>query len=137
MMARFTVNFLIATVVILGAFHATPSWQVFALAAAGLAWLSYRGCLAAAREYGEMMIAAVDLFRFQLLAQMRIGLPETLPTAATADSTDMPSPPFPKPASAELRGIVKEIAARFSGEEGLAAVSFALRLAWAAGWREG
>jgi hypothetical protein len=78
LMARFTANFLIATMVMLLAFYRTPTWQCFALLAYCLGWLSYRGCVAAAREYGEMLIVAIDLYRFDLLQQMRIELPATI-----------------------------------------------------------
>jgi len=42
-----------------------------------LAWLSYQGAVALAREYGQRLRAAVDLYRFDLLKALHQTLPKT------------------------------------------------------------
>lgn len=42
-----------------------------------LTWLSYRGAVAQAREYGQRIRAAVDLYRFDLLKALHQTLPKT------------------------------------------------------------
>jgi hypothetical protein len=43
-----------------------------------LAWVSYRGAVAAALDYGEMLVALVDLYRFDLYRQLHEGFPANL-----------------------------------------------------------
>jgi hypothetical protein len=52
-------------------------WLVVPLLTYGLAWLSYRGAISAARYYGATIVWAIDLYRFALLEQLRIPLPKT------------------------------------------------------------
>jgi hypothetical protein len=50
-------------------------WNLIGLGLLGLAWLSYRAALAAAKAYGTTIEAAFDLHRFQLLKALHLGLP--------------------------------------------------------------
>jgi hypothetical protein len=50
-------------------------WNLLGLGLLGLAWLSYRAALAAAKAYGTTVEAAFDLHRFQLLKALHVGLP--------------------------------------------------------------
>ena len=76
--ARFCAVFAAAAAVSL-VLLATHGWWL--LVPAGcllLAWLSYRGAVAAAVAYGEGIRAAIDLHRFDLLTAMHLPLPATL-----------------------------------------------------------
>jgi hypothetical protein len=50
-------------------------WNLIGLGLLGLAWLSYRAALAAAKAYGTAVEATFDLHRFQLLKALHLGLP--------------------------------------------------------------
>jgi hypothetical protein len=52
-------------------------WLVIPLVTYLLAYLSYLGAVGAARYYGQTLTWAIDLYRFQLLEQLRIDLPKT------------------------------------------------------------
>ena len=77
---RFVLVWLVATVFGLVALapHGGP-WLLLTLATYFLAWLSYRGGVHAARGYGETLVWAIDLYRFQLVEQLRLPLPISLP----------------------------------------------------------
>lgn len=52
-------------------------WLVIPVVTFALAYLSYLGAVGAARYYGQTIMWAIDLYRFQLLEQLRIELPAT------------------------------------------------------------
>jgi hypothetical protein len=78
LMASFVLVWLIATVVgLLGMYH-HGAWVLVAFVPYGLAWLSYRGCVTAARAYGETLAWAMDLYRFRLYEELRLEPPASL-----------------------------------------------------------
>lgn len=50
-------------------------YLVSAVLFAGIAWFFYNASLPAARQYGNLFRSAFDLFRFDLIAQLRLPLP--------------------------------------------------------------
>lgn len=74
--ARFCAAFALSTVVAVAMLAPHGGWWLgVALVTALLAWGSYRAAIAAARSYGEVIFAAFDLHRFDLLAALHLPLP--------------------------------------------------------------
>ena len=74
--ARFCATFALSTVVAVALLVPHGGWWMsIALVTALLAWGSYRAAIAAARSYGEVIYAAFDLHRFDLLAALHLPLP--------------------------------------------------------------
>jgi hypothetical protein len=86
--AHLCVTFLLATL-ISGALLLPHGWDGFwlliPLAAGILAWISYRATIAAAKRHGDLMMAAFDLHRFDMLAQLRRPLPKDAHTEFEAN----------------------------------------------------
>jgi hypothetical protein len=60
-------------------FEASPlSFTAVVLGGAGIAWLAYTSAVHAAIEYGEKMRASIDLYRLDLLQQLRYPAPRSL-----------------------------------------------------------
>jgi hypothetical protein len=76
--ARLCATFAAAAAVSLVLLFLHGWWLLVPVACAALAWLSYRGAIAAAIAYGEGIRAAIDLHRFDLLTAMHLPLPATL-----------------------------------------------------------
>jgi hypothetical protein len=76
--ARFCVIFATAAAVSLALLATHGWWLLVPAACLLLAWLSYRGAIAAAIAYGEGIRAAIDLHRFDLLGALHLPLPATL-----------------------------------------------------------
>jgi hypothetical protein len=76
--ARFCAVFAAAAAVSAGLLLTAGWWLLVPAACLALAWLSYRGAVAAAVAYGEGIRAAIDLHRFDLLTALRLPLPATL-----------------------------------------------------------
>lgn len=65
--------------ILLLVFAAPPvAFAATVLGSAGLAWLAYTSAVHAAVEYGEKMRASIDLYRLDLLQQLRYPAPRTL-----------------------------------------------------------
>ncbi len=77
MAARFSAVFAVLTLTTAGLLVQHPPWLLLPLAFAGLAWLSYRGAVAAALAYGTGIRVAIDLHRFELLRALHVPLPAT------------------------------------------------------------
>jgi hypothetical protein len=75
--ARFVLVWLMATIVSLALLAPHGFWLAVPVATYLLAMLAYRGSIAAARDYGRFMIWMVDLYRFDLLEQLRFETPLT------------------------------------------------------------
>jgi hypothetical protein len=76
--ARFCAVFAAAAAVSMALLVPHGWWLLVPAACLALAWLSYRGAVAAAIAYGEGIRAAIDLHRFDLLTAMHLPLPATL-----------------------------------------------------------
>lgn len=77
LMASLVLVWLIATVIgFLALFH-NGLWIFVTVGTYILAWMAYRGSVAAARAYGETLVWAMDLYRFSLYEQLRIDPPPT------------------------------------------------------------
>ena len=76
--ARFCAVFGAAAVLSLALLATHGWWLLVPAACLLLAWLSYRGAVAAAVAYGEGIHAGIDLHRFDLLAALHLPLPSTL-----------------------------------------------------------
>jgi hypothetical protein len=76
-MASFVFVWLVATLVSFGLLYQYGPWLAVPLVTFVLAWISYHGCVAAARAYGQTLVWAFDLYRFALYEQLRIELPST------------------------------------------------------------
>jgi hypothetical protein len=74
-LVSFVLVWLIATVVAVLALCQYGAWILVAAGTYWLAWLAYRAGVVAAREYGETLIWAMDLYRFNLYEQLRIDPP--------------------------------------------------------------
>jgi hypothetical protein len=77
LMTSLVLVWLIASAVALLALFQYGPLALVALATYGLAWMAYRGSVAAARAYGETLVWAMDLYRFNLYEQLRIDPPTT------------------------------------------------------------
>jgi hypothetical protein len=75
--ARLTVVFLAAAIVSLGLLACHRWWLLVPAVCLALAWLAYRGAVAAAVGYGEGLQAAVELHRFDFLRALHLPLPLT------------------------------------------------------------
>lgn len=77
--AHLCVTFLLATL-LSGALLVPHGWDgywlLIPLATGTLAWISYRATIAAAKHWGDLLMAAFDLHRFDMLAQLRRPLPQ-------------------------------------------------------------
>lgn len=73
--ARFTIVFLAAAGTSLGMLADHGWWLAVPATCLLLAYLAYRGAVAAAVGYGEQMRAAIDLHRFDLLRALHAPLP--------------------------------------------------------------
>jgi hypothetical protein len=76
--AHLCVTFLLATLIsgLLLLPHGWDGfWLLIPVATGALAWISYRATINAAKLQGDMMMAAFDLHRFDMLAQLRYPLP--------------------------------------------------------------
>jgi hypothetical protein len=76
--ARFCAVFAAAAAVSLVLLAIHGWWLLVPAGCLVLAWLSYRGAVAAAVAYGEGIRAAIDLHRFDLLTALHLPLPATL-----------------------------------------------------------
>jgi hypothetical protein len=76
--ARFCAIFAAAAVISLVLLVSHGWWLLVPAACLLLAWISYRGAVAAAIAYGEGIRSAIDLHRFDLLAALHLPLPATL-----------------------------------------------------------
>ena len=76
--ARFCAVFAAAAAVSLALLASHGWWLLVPAVCLALAWLSYRGAVAAAIAYGEGIRAAIDLHRFDLLSALHLALPATL-----------------------------------------------------------
>lgn len=74
--ARFCVIFGVATVVSAGLLYRHGWWLMVPVATFALAWMSYRGAITSARDYGLGIRTAIDLHRFDLLRALHLPLPK-------------------------------------------------------------
>lgn len=72
MMVTFVFTWLLSTAVTLYLLRDHGAWLLVAIATYGLAWGSYRASLIAAAEYGQTLMRAIDLYRFELIEQLRL-----------------------------------------------------------------
>jgi hypothetical protein len=78
MAARFCLTFGLGTIASVAFFAAHGWWLAVAAGMLALAWLSYRGAVGAALSYGNLIEAAFDLQRFDLLEALHQPLPVDL-----------------------------------------------------------
>ena len=71
---------IVATLVAIAGLWRHGPWLLLALAPYGVAYLSYRGAVVVAHEYGAAVAAMIDLDRFALYAALR--MPRPIDTAA-------------------------------------------------------
>jgi hypothetical protein len=76
-MASFVFVWLVATAASFALLLHHGPWLLVPIVTFGLAWLSYLGCISAARAYGQTLAWAMDLYRFTLYEQLRLELPST------------------------------------------------------------
>jgi len=76
--ARFCAMFLLATLVSIAFLAAHGWWLMVAVGTLLLAWMSYRGALAAASGYGQAVESAFDLHRFDLVRALHLPVPGDL-----------------------------------------------------------
>lgn len=76
MSVKFVWTWLACTVLSLLAFADDGPWLVVPLVTYLLARASYSGAISAAGEYGRGLVRMMDLYRFELIEQMRWSLPE-------------------------------------------------------------
>jgi hypothetical protein len=74
---RFVLVWLVATAFTIPMLASHGPWLLLALGTYTLAWLAYRGGVHAARGYGETLVWTIDLYRFELVKQLRFPLPAT------------------------------------------------------------
>ena len=75
--ARFAAVYGVAAPVSLAFLAGDGWWLLVPAVAVALAWLSYRGSIAAALVYGQTLEVAFDLHRFDLLKALQLPLPST------------------------------------------------------------
>lgn len=80
---RMCATSLLAAAIAMASLWRHGPWFLIALVPYGLAYLSYRGAVVVAHEYGSAMSTIIDLDRFELYKQLRIPLPES--TSAERD----------------------------------------------------
>ena len=73
--ARFVLVWLVATAFSLAVFAPYGPWLMVPLVTYAMAYLSYRGAISAARSYGDQLMIAIDLYRFDLIKQLHYALP--------------------------------------------------------------
>ena len=73
--ARFSGIFLVATITSFAFLYKQTWWLSVPAATLFLAWLSYKGAVAAALAYGNSIQTAYDLYRFDLLKALHLPLP--------------------------------------------------------------
>jgi hypothetical protein len=69
---------LVATLVTVGMLIFDRGWLLLALLPYTIAYLAYRGAVAAAEEYGSALSVLVGLSRFELYERLHLAAPETL-----------------------------------------------------------
>jgi len=72
---RMSATSLVATVISITALWRHGPWLLLALAPYGVAYLSYRGAVVVANEYGAAIAAMIDLDRFALYDSLRLPRP--------------------------------------------------------------
>jgi hypothetical protein len=72
---RMCATSLLAAVIAVAALWRHGPWFLLALLPYGIAYLSYRGAVVVAHEYGSAMSTIIDLDRFELYKQLRIPMP--------------------------------------------------------------
>lgn len=77
---RMSATAIVATLVAIAGLWRHGPWLLLALAPYGVAYLSYRGAVVVAHEYGAAVAAMIDLDRFALYAALR--MPRPIDTAA-------------------------------------------------------
>ncbi|WP_456820571.1 hypothetical protein [Cellulomonas sp. URHB0016] len=77
---------LMATAVTVVAMLPHGVWLGLALVPYGAAWLSYRGAVTVAAEYGKGLVALTDLNRFRLYEELRLGAPSTAAAERSANA---------------------------------------------------
>jgi hypothetical protein len=69
---------LLATVTTVGMLLFDRAWLLLAFLPYGVAYLAYRGAVAAAAEYGAALSVLVSLSRFELYERLHLGAPDSL-----------------------------------------------------------
>jgi hypothetical protein len=75
---RMCATSLLAAVIAMAALWRHGPWFLLALVPYGIAYLSYRGSVVVAHEYGSAMSTIIDLDRFELYKQLRMPLPVSI-----------------------------------------------------------
>ena len=75
---RLCATFILAAIVAAATLYRHGWWMAVPAGALVLAWLSYRGAIAAAIAYGESVQTVFDLYRFELYKVLRLSLPANL-----------------------------------------------------------
>lgn len=73
---RMSATGIVATLIAIAALWRHGLWLLLALAPYGVAYLSYRGAVVVAQEYGAAVAAMIDLDRFALYDALRLPRPE-------------------------------------------------------------
>jgi hypothetical protein len=73
---RMTATSIVATVIAITALWRHGPWLLLALVPYGVAYLSYRGAVVVAHDYGAAVAAMIDLDRFALYDALRLPRPE-------------------------------------------------------------
>jgi hypothetical protein len=73
---RMSATSIAATLVAIAFLWRHGPWLLIALVPYGIAYLSYRGAVVVAHEYGAAISAIIDLDRFTLYDNLRVGLPK-------------------------------------------------------------
>jgi hypothetical protein len=77
---RMCATSLLAAAIAMAALWRHGPWFLLALLPYGIAYVSYRGAVVVAHEYGSAMSTIIDLDRFELYKQLRMPLPESTRT---------------------------------------------------------
>jgi hypothetical protein len=72
---RMCATSLLAAIIAMAALWRHGPWLLLALLPYGVAYISYRGAVVVAHEYGSAMSTIIDLDRFELYKQLRMPLP--------------------------------------------------------------
>lgn len=75
-MATFVLVFGVETLLYAPLLWRVDWWSIIPVLFAGFGGLSYRGATTAAKHYGQLLITAFDLHRFDMLTAMHLPLPE-------------------------------------------------------------
>jgi hypothetical protein len=73
---RMTATSIVATVIAITALWRHGPWLLLALVPYGVAYLSYRGAVVVAHDYGAALAAMIDLDRFALYDALRLPRPK-------------------------------------------------------------